>query len=349
MAITIVDIANMAGVSVATVSRALNNNGGVSQSTLEQINSVIEQNNFKPLRVHKKKDKELKKARQSKDYNFAMVWSGGIGASTGITAQEIMHGLSEAARQFNAAINIEFIPQSGDASDILSRKHIDGFFLSGSGFSDAFIDKIKHFPIIWLLQSGLHEVGDRVQPDHAQVGLISYKYLTQKGCTNLCCISCQDYDFYHRYWKTREQAFQNAAYIGKTQCNMVYLDFNDRVSAPVEVRKKAAQEAVEKIRSLEKLPDGIFVANSLGLPLYAELTANGIIPGRDVELIAGDKEICGDYSTPEAVKIDIGAQGIGQMATEAMIWRLRHPQMQQVTYMLKPSLIIPANNHTLFS
>ncbi len=344
MAITIVDIANMAGVSVATVSRALNNSGGVSQGTLEQINSIIEQHNFKPLRVHKKKDKELKKVRQSKDYNFAMVWSGGVGASMGITAQEIMHGLSEAASQFNAAINIEFIPKSGDASDILSRKQIDGFFLSGSGFSDAFVDKIGQYPIIWLLQSGLHEEGDRVQPDHAQVGLLSYKHLVKKGCRNLCCVSCQDYDFFYRYWKAREQAFQNAAHIGKAPCNMIYLDFNDRVSAPVDVRKKAAQEAVKKIKELKKMPDGIFVANSLGLPLYAELAANGIIPGRDVELIAGDREICDDYSTPEAVKIDIGAQGIGQMAVEAMIWRLRHPKMQQVTYMLKPSLVIPENS-----
>ncbi len=341
MAITIIDIANLAGVSVATVSRALNNSGGVSPQTQAQINSIVKQHNFKPLRVHKKKDKASVRGRQGRDYNFAMVWSGGLEASMGITAQEIMNGLSEAASRFNAAVNIEIIPKSGDASDILSRKQIDGFFLSGRGFSEAFIGKIRNYPVIWLLQSGLYEGGDRVQPDHAQVGLLSCQHLVKQGCGNLCCVSCSDYDSFHRYWKTREQAFQNAAHIGKIPCNMIYLDFNDRVSAPVEIRKKAAREAVEKIKALKQLPDGIFVANSLGLPLYAELAANGIVPGRDVEIIAGDKEICGDYSTQDAVKIDIGAQEIGQMAVEAMIWRLRHPQMRQMTYMLKPLLILP--------
>ena len=46
--ITIRDLARMAGVSVATISRVLNNQQGVSEKTRTRIKQLIEETNFKP-------------------------------------------------------------------------------------------------------------------------------------------------------------------------------------------------------------------------------------------------------------------------------------------------------------
>lgn len=344
MAITIVDIANMAGVSPSTVSRALNNNSSVKPSTLRQINAVIEQNNFKPLRVHKKKEKAAPKARSAAAYNFSMIWSGGVEASMGITAQEIMRGLSATARQFNAAINIEFLPRNEGDAELPESRPVDGYFLSGRNFSDSFLNRLGHTPAIWLLQSNPGDFGDRVQPDHTRVGLLACQYLSRENCRRLCCISCSNYDSFYRYWKTREQAFRNAAHIAGLPCDTLHLDFNDRITAPVEVRKRAAEEAIRRLKSLPEAPDGIFVANSLGFPLYMELAANGIRPGQDLKIVAGDKELCDNYGMPEAAQIDIAAGEIGELAMEAMMWRLQRPRLSPITYMIKPSLIAPGGN-----
>ncbi|MDR0932649.1 MAG: LacI family transcriptional regulator [Victivallales bacterium] len=46
--LTVYDIARLAGVSTATVSRVLNQNSGVNPQTVRKVNEVLTQNNFKP-------------------------------------------------------------------------------------------------------------------------------------------------------------------------------------------------------------------------------------------------------------------------------------------------------------
>ncbi len=343
MGVTIKDIARIAGVSTATVSRVMNNSGFVQEDTRTMINRVMLEQSYVPLESRRKRILNRKKPGAQESYRFAMVWSGGLTASMGNTAQEIMHGLSEAASGIGASINIEFVPKTGEIANFWDPKKIDGFFLNGN-FPDAFLDRIKHIPVIWLLQSGSHEWGDRVQPDHSQAALMSCQYLIARGCRNLCCISCRNYDEFHRYWKTREQAFRNAAEVSRVNCEVIYMDCMDHLNLPMDIQKRVAQDAVRQIKSLKTRPDGIFVANALGWPLYSELMANGFIPSQNIEMVAGDKEVFGSYCNPEPVRIDIGTQSIGRVAVDSMIWRLRHPDTVQLTHMLKPALIIPGSN-----
>ncbi len=341
MSITIKDIAELAGVSTTTVSRVLNDNGFVKKDTRKLINKVMKQYNYTPQESKRKRNQDQTKVNLLKNNNYAMVWSGGIEASMSMTAQGIMRGLSEAASIVGATINIEFLPESGDISEILGKKKIDGFFLNGGRFSSSSIEKVRKFPVIWLLQSGFHDFGDRVQPDHAYAGFLAYQYLHGKGCKKFCCISCQGYNSFFRYWKTREQAFQNAAHCDKTECDTIYLPHQDSVDLPIDEQRAIAKEAVAQIKALPKKPDGFFVANAFGLPIYAELIANGFRPYKDFEFVAGDKEVCNSYLSPEPVKIDIGTLEIGQTAIDAMAWRIQHPERPRITHMVEPSLIIP--------
>ncbi len=345
MSVTIVDVARIAGVSTATVSRVINNSGFVKDSTRRHIASIIEKYDFKPQEYQKRKPGNSGNSSKSKVHNFAMILPGGVSTSTGITAQEIMQGLTGAAGKINAAINIKFVSCVEDALEVLDKKKVDGLFLmNGLWYADSFIEKAKQFPAVWLLQSGSHDFGDRVQPDHSHVGLLAYRYLRQKGCKNLCCVTCKKFNYFFRYWRTREHSFMDAAEIDQTKCSVIRLGYDDNIDVSSEFKREFAREVVNQILAMKKRPDGIFVANTLGLPVHSELMANGIIPSKDIEMVAGDKELCGNYCHPAPVKIDIGSTEIGQMAMEAMMWRIQHPQMPQLTYMLKPSLIIPADD-----
>lgn len=48
MAVTIYDIAKLAGVSIATISRVVNNNPGVSEKTRTKVRTVMKENNYTP-------------------------------------------------------------------------------------------------------------------------------------------------------------------------------------------------------------------------------------------------------------------------------------------------------------
>ena len=72
----IVEIAKLAGVSHATVSRAMNRPDVVSSKTLEKINRVIEQTGYKPLPVSVRPGRKQAKTSNFRTGNVAFVENG---------------------------------------------------------------------------------------------------------------------------------------------------------------------------------------------------------------------------------------------------------------------------------
>ncbi len=339
MSITLRGIAKLAGVSPTTVSRALKNNGYVKDETRELIANIIREHK-NGTAATQTRAAEAGSSSLLKHRTFTMIWANGKGAPSSLTGQAILMGISESLNAMGISANIETMSSHEDIPDVLSSGKTDGLLINGGSFSPEFIRKIKSFPLVWLLQPGLQDIGDRVQPDHLHAGEISYHYLKQKGCKKLCCITCSAASL-NSYWKTREQAFVNAAAYDGIDCEVIRLNFSDGLHAPVEAQLKAAREAVEQIREMSPRPDGIFVANMLGFPIYSELVANQIIPSKDIEMVAGDKNVYSGYLKHEPVWIDIDPTGLGKLAVEALMLRLKHPEMQLLTHQAKPTLVIP--------
>ena len=58
---------------------------------------------------------------------------------------------------------------------------IDGIFIHGPE-PDREVQKIlRKFPVVWLLQQGYKDFGDRVQPDHAHAGKQACLHLIDQG------------------------------------------------------------------------------------------------------------------------------------------------------------------------
>ncbi len=341
MAVTIKDIADLAGVSTATVSRVVNERGFVKEKTRKKISNIIKKHNYVAPEPEKRRGPKLNKSALLKHHNFTMIWSGGADALSSLTGQAMTIGISEAANAIGATLNVDTLTPNGELPKILQSRKTDGIFLCGKSYPQEFLEKIKDFPVIWLLQVGPRPFGDRVQPDHEQVGRLAYEHLYSKGCRKLCCISCRKHNEIPDYWQSRETAFMNAARYGDAKCTLLDIDYIDNLYCPVKVKATAAGEAIARLKEIKDGCDGIFVANNLGFPVYSELLANGIVPVKDLEMVAGDIEVCGGYLNPEPVRIDIHAKEMGQFAFEAIMWRLQHPDAPQMTHLQTPSLIIP--------
>lgn len=339
--VTIRDIAKMAGVSTATVSRVVNDRGFVKEKTRKKIAALIREHNYVVPDPRKRRGPKPNSSTLLKYRSFSMVWAGGLEASRSLTGHAMMVGISGALNELGASLNVDMARQDGELPEALRSRRIDGIFLCGGIYSEAFLQHVKDLPVVWLLQRGTLNFGDRVQPDHEQVGRMSYEYLRRKGCRKLCCVSCRGNSRIPVYWQSRAGAFCREAKYDDLECHLIDLDYVDDLMSPVEVQAKAAREAVKRIREISGV-DGVFVANNLGLPVYSELMANGTVPSKDVEMVAGDIELCGGYLNPEPVRVDIHAQEIGAFAVEAMMWRLQHPEAHSIIHLQQPSLVIPA-------
>ncbi|MBS1368461.1 MAG: LacI family DNA-binding transcriptional regulator [Lentisphaeria bacterium] len=340
MGITIRQIAELAGVSTATVSRVINDSGFVKDETRRLITGIMKERNYTPQLPQKRPGPKFCEPVPLKHRTFSILWGHEKNVPQITTAQEIMIGISEALNEFGASLKLDVLEPGGESSETLQTRKVDGIFLNGN-FSAAFLDRVRAFPVVWLLQAGSHDFGDRVQPDHLKAGLLAYDYLRSRNCRNLCCVSCSSLSRTPKYWKSREDAFCNAAAADKVECRAIRLDYDDNIGNPMPEQAAAACSAIERILQLPERPDGIFVANTLGGPIYSELVRNGIVPGRDIELIAGDKRVCNGYFNPEPVLLDIAPRMQGRLAVQAMLLRLANPAMPQLTYMQMPTLVVP--------
>lgn len=336
--VTIQDVANQAGVSTATVSRMINENGFVSTEAKEAIQAVIKATGYNPTRRRRAADLA---ASVLKTGNATLIWTANQELQMSHSGRDLMLGLTEGLRKINASLNVDYIDSSGTMPHSLQNGSIDGLFIHGPAPKESALKYLKKFPVVWLLQQGAKDYGDRVQPDHSHAGTIAAQHLIDHGCQNLCCITTDSPS--SEYSKTRANAFLNLANEQQVPAEVIKHSAPPPTEATPGVRKAVAVEMAAAFAKLSPRPDGLFVASDLGPYVHVELTKLGIIPMKDVQMVAGDTNICAQFPlTPEPVTIRIFSKRIGRQAVELLLQRIKNPDMPQLTCTLKPKLQIPA-------
>jgi len=340
ISMTIRNVAKAAGVSTATVSRMINDNGFVSKETKEVILKAMKSEGYQLSKFKKRRGPRPSNTAGLKYRNFTMLWTSGTEAASSTTGQKMMLGITESLQALGVNLVIDYINESNPIPQCLLSNNTDGIFLHGPPVSNEVVKLLKERPVIWLLQSGSHDYGDRVQPDHRHVGISSYKFLEAQGCKSVCCISHTVKSAEESYWYSRMDGFLHEARFGKMKCHNIHTRYSgDRAQLDYQIR--AAVEIVDQYIKLTPRPDGIFVANTMGPYIHAELKKRGIIPMKDVYMIGGDIDICGQYLSPEPVMIDIQGRQIGKVAVEAMLWRIKHPNLNKMTYSMESEIETP--------
>lgn len=133
---TIREIADEAGVSVATVSRYLNNSDKISQNAQNKIKSIVEKYNYKPNQIAKHLSKQ-------KTETFGLV----IPDITNPFFAEISRGIEQAALERGHALIIcntmnQYRVEQRHLSD-LSERRVDAIILMGGIVNDTYVPESR--------------------------------------------------------------------------------------------------------------------------------------------------------------------------------------------------------------
>ncbi len=332
------EIARRAGVSSATVSRAFNDRQSVRPETLKKVLQCYSELGRKPRKYRRQQTKiRGGKGRMAQKRVFFLFPSPEHTVSS--DAHRLLEGATIEAKRQGATMMIGYLSDPDCMPLSENEQNPDGLLIFGKSVSQNHAALLHDIPTVWVYSGEMLSWGDRIQPDHFLIGVKSLRYFADKGLTCVCVVTDHT-DNCTEYGGQRLSGFQAAASQYGIKCHVLRGEFDYRKDGEATAQKYSRQ-VVDKFLTLDPRPQGIFVANLLGACIHGVLISCGMIPMKDVIMIAGDKTLVPKYLDPLPVTIDVHVKEAGSMATKMLLWRMENPDALQIRYLTQADLVLP--------
>lgn len=322
-------IAELAGVSIATVSNVLNGTGRVSEETAKKVREIAENSGLSLRGKRRNFSAEVKRIAfasaddlmSSQDSFFKMRLLDGIQSFLDGRGYSVLH---------SSQVNPDnILRQTRDAAAVI----LIGFSVDPELFASA-----TQKPIIWALRNHLGAV-DVVQEDNQLVAKLAAEYLLERGHTHIGYIDDECIDTVVERGCHLLNFVQDAgAKLSMVRGRGVF--GRDEDGDGVDLAQ--TEHLLNKLVGRKNPPTGLFVPGDLlTMRVYSLLRKRGVEPGRDVEIVS-----CNSVSpyniglSPRPAVIDIELETVGRRAAETALWRLDNPGEPPIRLLVRPRLIL---------
>lgn len=338
---SIADVARLAGVSRATVSRVINKRNGVSAEIAQAVRVAVQELGYHPPPLERRPGRRVPLVSREGPGLIAVVVVDDLYQHTPGVFAAHLKGIEREAAENGLGVIVTHLGGGARTTPALSSPRIEGAILLGSAANEAVQHSLSRFTSVWL-SSHHDQQGDTVLAGNQQISRIAVEYLVGRGHKQLGFLAVMsNYPAY----PARAEAFQFCASQFGAQAS-IFMDTPEAIPAIAlqgtdDVQARIAQQ-VERMLAASVRPTGLFVPNDLMTAMtYVSLRSRGVIPGRDIDLISCNNEI--SYLVgldPRPATIDIGAEMIGQRCVEQLLRKIRHPEeSRQVQIAVTPVLI----------
>lgn len=311
--VSIYDIAQLAGVSTATVSNVLNNKGSYSQKTKELVDRIAREQGYvanfaaKSLREASTKTVALITPDVSNDFFSTLVLS--------------VEGLLRAAGYASYICNTANDPERETAYviDLLS-KQVDGLVFIG-GTARMTIEANVDIPVVHIDHTGTSGMTREVfvGNDLPLLGHDMTKTLFDRGCKRVALASVSA-----SLYRTAEHD-QAAGYYSYLQEHGIVLDKNLVLEGPhKQTSLLEAEQLVTDCLACGFQFDGVVaLGDRVALGVVNALKAHGIDVGTDVRVIGMDDSIYSRISSPAISTVNRHTDEMAKRGVEALLSMLR--------------------------
>jgi LacI family transcriptional regulator len=330
--VTTDDLAQAAGVSRYTVSRVLNNRGGVAQKTVDLIRRTMEEIGYAPPPEESRRGPKPKS--QNPDRSDLVLFAA-FGLEDAVLRSNFYHELSFAveqtlARQGRGMVIQRFLP----GFDLpLNLSNVDGAVFIGEPPPEIH-DQTK--PVVQVLGVvGEQESWDHVSYDGYRIGVLAANYLTESGHQHMAL-------FQEGGGRARNQGFID------TLCEKGMEPLVLSEGGPLYLKSEIIHEIdldalnarLDTLLAAEPRPTGVFVeTDMITISLYSALYARGIVPGKDLDIISCNNErALLAPLIPRPPSVDLHVRWMGETAVDRLLYRMEHPTEPVSQIVCKPFL-----------
>lgn len=326
---TIKDIAKKAGVSYATVSRALNGKYGVNPLTRDEILRIAEEMNYSPNAIARGLVK-----RQT--HTVGLI----IPDITNPFFPEVARGAEDMLEKSGYSV---FLCNSNWEKkrenkyiNLLIEKRVDGLIIapSASAVTESDRKQFERLPVVLMsgVQSGIGI--DSVVLNNVKGGYIAGKYLLEKGRRNLCFLGGAEDSFsvkerYEGFMKSVEE-------FGSGIISSDMVKFGD-------YREKSGYRIMKDLISEKKIPDAVFASNDLiALGALQAISEEGLRIPEDISVVGFDNIATASFRGVELTTVENPKYRMGELAVKILLDRIENPESNssKERVVLDPELII---------
>lgn len=334
--ITIIDVAQHAGVSVTTVSLVLSGKGRISQVTAERVNRAVDELGF----VRNRQASTLR---------------GGESGVVGLIVRDICEpfdaqmtaGLSEV---FEARDKVLFLLQSGASGKGLARcfetlltHGVDGIVIADGAHSLGDLkDKADEqgVPLICAARSGGIDGIDVVRPDNVLAAKMATEYLIRQGHKQIA------------YLGGLSDSLTRAERLGGFCATLIQygLPFRSEWIIESDYRQKCAADAAETLLTrYPKISAIVCHKSSVAIGAYFGIMRSGAEIGggavdsffqQKVALIGMEDAPASELTEPALTSIASSAREIGQAAASRLLQRIGGGKPEVQNIIVPPDLIV---------
>ncbi|MEC2071411.1 LacI family DNA-binding transcriptional regulator [Alkalihalophilus marmarensis] len=317
---TIREVAKMAGVSVATVSRVINGNGKVKQATEEKVRGIIKELNYVPSAI-------AVSLNNKKSKTIGLM----LPDITNPFFAELAKGVEEVAKENGYTVilcNTNGDLQSElDHLQVLEQKYVDGIILSSHTLSYSDVEHITT-PIVSIDRT-LEGNFPSVTSNNFQGAVMAVRHLLEKGCKKIAHIS-------------GPQSIRTARLRLEGYLEVVGdLDwYTEALVADGDYEIQSGYEATRKLLQMNPEIDGIFAGNDLmAVGCLKAIHFLGLRVPDEISVIGFDGINFSKITIPELSTISQPIYDMGLLATNTLLKAMEGQCNEQMVYELDVQLI----------
>ncbi|MCM3042265.1 LacI family transcriptional regulator [Paenibacillus motobuensis] len=317
---TIRDVSKLAGVSVATVSRVLNQKGYVHKDTVQKVHEAIEMLQYTPNDIARSLSKKSSKTIALIVPDITNPFFNELALAVEKVTQ--MYGYTTILCNTNdsPAVERQYI-------QTLKQKYIDGFIMATNTLSSNEIDQLQ-VPLVALDRSNFQTV-PTISSKNREGARLAVQALLQQGCTKIMHIRGP-----------------KGLWIAEERCQG-YLDlvedldwFTPKLIVNGNFQLKEASEAVNKIFDAHPDIDGIFAGNDLmAIGALRVMQKRGIRVPDQVQIIGYDGIPLGEMVYPELSTVSQPIYEMGMLAARILIKKIEQQPLEEMNHQMDNELI----------
>ena len=309
--VTIYDLANKLNISVATVSRGLNNDNVVSKKTRKKIADLAKELGYRANHF-------ARNLRQQQTNTIGVI----VHELNSNFITSVLAGIekviTEAGYDLIIAHSSESSVKEAANAKNLFHKRVDGLIAS-LAIDTTDLDHFKPFvdkgvPVMFfdrVEQDGNNSV---VIIDNYKCGYEATKHLINQGCKRIAHVTSS---LKRNVYSQRYKGYQDALFDNGISFDENLLIIND-------LSEKAGVDAALQILKMKPLPDGAFITNDfVAAVCMRTLKENGINIPEDIAIVGFNNDTIGKLIEPALTTINYPGIDMGEIAAINLINHLK--------------------------